>query len=861
MALRNPAYAKCVSQLTGKNNITPEEAEIIINNIDNVRQRFAPNIDAEEIMPSVIGMFEEQSYRRMLLKRNVILNRIKISDSLNTVNERMKSGLTAYEALESLLVGDLKRAFGGRMYVDLKREAINLEHWQGLVDDFGRISEAQGFSADHIGKILIDRNDPQRIDFANELYGIDTKNSLMKEAAEAYRNRLETLRLMEHKAGILDKHIENYTPHSNSMDKISSTNATEWMADIYDAIDWSKTMTDVAASERMAKLREIYETISVNGDHEFYDGDFINNTARIIHFKDGASWLKYQDKYGVGNLMELTDQHIGASARRIALAETFGPNFDDNFAELVTMVKRQVAAEELKTTPGTKEHTRLQEISKQINREWGDGPTGTRRSGALARQWTTVTGRDNNPASPNMAKFFANARSYSAITNLGLAVLSALNDSMVMVAHLRAIGRGGNFIQRLYNVFSGKVKGYESRGREIVREMGFFNTSRLAWLFNKLDFANNSKTMSMTKIADKFMRFNFLTGLTDVDKGSYAFLLSREIGGMRDIPFNKLNARTREWMKTYGIDEPKWNLYRKMTEPVDDWHMLSPEMAYRLPNEDFVHLISPELRSSTVSKEFLDMGFDASSYEVTRNNALKSARQKTRQEMVMWFRDDYKYAVMEPDARLKSFMTQGLQRGTLAREVLSTTSQFLSFPTSFVFRQLRGKGWKAYDKTGFDGAGLISFMSSLIAMGYLVGATKDIVSGRTPKEVDNWNTWMSALAQSGFLGVYSDFLFNATNMSSGNPATKFLGGSVGSMIGPLFRVPYQLLSGDPKGAGKTVANTVVGNVPGANTFFLKAAADYLIFNDLKEKIDPGFNSKMRRRIKRDFNQTYLIPTR
>ncbi|WP_396265786.1 hypothetical protein [Klebsiella pneumoniae] len=47
-----------------------------------------------------------------------------------------------------------------------------------------------------------------------------------------------------------------------------------------------------------------------------------------------------------------------------------------------------------------------------------------------------------------------------------------------------------------------------------------------------------------------------------------------------------------------------------------------------------------------------------------------------------------------------------------------------------------------------------------------------------------------------------------------------------------------------------------GLTPGANIWYLKAALDHMIFNQMQEYFSPGYLRKMEQRSKKEFNQTY-----
>ena len=56
-----------------------------------------------------------------------------------------------------------------------------------------------------------------------------------------------------------------------------------------------------------------------------------------------------------------------------------------------------------------------------------------------------------------------------------------------------------------------------------------------------------------------------------------------------------------------------------------------------------------------------------------------------------------------------------------------------------------------------------------------------------------------------------------------------------------------------------IVRTLKSNLPGANLLYTKAALDYLIFFQLQEWASPGYLRRVERRMKRENNQSFIIP--
>ena len=221
-----------------------------------------------------------------------------------------------------------------------------------------------------------------------------------------------------------------------------------------------------------------------------------------------------------------------------------------------------------------------------------------------------------------------------------------------------------------------------------------------------------------------------------------------------------------------------------------------------------------------------------------------------------------------PGARERAILRQGYRPGTAAGEAIRFVAQFKSFGvlgiTKNLGRHTYGTGIKQRREIFTRGlganAGLINTIVGTTALGYMVLQAKEAMKGRAPRPPAA-RTFLAAAMQGGGLGIYGDFLFGQAN--------RFGGGALETAIGPGINTAFdaidltmrfrdQVLTGDEDVRGDLV-RLIKSNTPLANLFYTQQALDYMIWYQLQESINPGYLSRMERRIKRENDQEFFIP--
>lgn len=125
--------------------------------------------------------------------------------------------------------------------------------------------------------------------------------------------------------------------------------------------------------------------------------------------------------------------------------------------------------------------------------------------------------------------------------------------------------------------------------------------------------------------------------------------------------------------------------------------------------------------------------------------------------------------------------------------------------------------------------------------------------------MDSPRFWIKSLLKGGSLGIYGDFLFAEMNQHGGSPMATILGPGAGFVEEVLNLTQGNLIQaavGKDTHAGAEAVKFAKDNTPGANLWYLKSALNHMIYYRLMEYFSPGYLSRMKRRAKQDFGQTY-----
>lgn len=833
------AKDKCidvVAQALKRGNVSQEQAADIIDNIRKTqREAKLENLDntlKDELANKIL---KEQQITKKIKERNAIENEIKIRKAVDSVINNFKGD--EVEGLSSILVGSNLEKVGSRAsaalsqlseYRKLSSAFYEKLRQNNLVELF---ADANEDIDRRLSKTIWELGDGKQITETNK--NIIKLANVMSDYSESVRLRLNNLGANIGKLpGWIVRQTHDPFQIRNAakvLKELSGKQADDLDGDIDRNLKaWKDYVTPKLKDETFSGfddkddfLNRVYNSLSRN-EHIVTDGSTSSygsrditknmNAKRVLLFKTSDDWFDYNKKFGFGNLRESFFFGLQRSANNIGLMNVLGTKPEENF----NIIKGLVAKNLLK-------EGKITEKISDNNR-------------VFQYQLDEITGRVNMISHFSGARWSAITRSITNMSKLGGAVISSFTDIHNYSRELKWQGKTYlSGVQESMSALS-KIKSSERR-IAIAQQLGFMQdniTHDLAGRYSTGDILNKG----FTKLQRTFFKFNLLRWWTDSLKEGSVLGLGNYVAEQRNIAFVNLDNKFKRLITHFGVDEKIWNTIRKM----------AVETA-----EDGTEFFSVRNIDNLTTKEILPL-IDIQNPSERQIDLFKD---NLKTKITGIFVDRSSFAVIEPDARVRAFMKQGLLAGTPMGEAIRFIGQLKGFAISFTQKSI-GRELAAI-KAGRTAEGIFGianlFIGATIA-GYISNSVLDILKGKTPKDPSDFKTWLASAARGGGLGIYGDFLFQESKTNAGILAT--LAGPVISEAAKAFKILDYIKDGNIDAAQRQAYKSVIGNVPFLNLFYLKTAFDYAIGYQMMETLSPGYLRRMERQMQKDGSQEFLF---
>jgi len=541
---------------------------------------------------------------------------------------------------------------------------------------------------------------------------------------------------------------------------------------------------------------------------------------RVLHFKTADDWFDYNDKFGVGNLKESFFSGLQTAGRNLGIIDSLGTKPKENMDKIRYAV-----------------HNRLRKSGKDVS----DIKTDRK----LDKYMKVVDGSIYTVENFAVARYSAIARTLASMAKLGGATISALADVGIYGSEVRYQGR--SFVGGMFEALSSlaRIKNTKQK-KEIAEMLGFMNDNTIYDMSARHQVGDNLNK-GWTKAQRTFFKLNLLSWWTNSLKEGAMLGLANYFARQKNLEFKNLNKQLQELFTMYDINPTKWDVIRKTAmEKADD-------------GKEFINIGLLDQMSDVDIKKITGL-------DKMTDRQIRIEKEKFKASVSGMLLDRTIYSVIEPDARVKGFMTQGKLAGTGFGEAIRFFGQFKAFPISIVQKVLgREMDYFKGRKQGDLGRGIRGMAALMVTsgiLGYMSMTLKDLLKGRSPRElIDqdgniNGKTLMAAFLQGGGLGIYGDVLFKEARDSSS---------IIAGFAGPVTLTAADVLMALNHGmhleggkAGKAAYKAVTSMIPFLNLFYIKSAFDYLIGYQILETINPGILERVENRMEKDYNQHFLF---
>ena len=533
----------CIPGLIEDGTITQERGRRILKLYEELLAGYRRDMGGAAAEAAATEKTLEQLTREQALKKRRVglaaATQRRMADDMASFRGGKEGGPIPARAAVSVLVHDDKAPYLSFEYLwkAVRGQAHALMD-QVLVrhhgDVIGRVRDREGF---------------ERI--VDELHGAKTGDLNAAEAADAARQAMEMLRLRANAAGADIGRLEDHgLPHSHDSEKVEAAGFADWRDVIAPLLDRGR-LIDRATGQPFTDdalepfLREVWETIRTDGWNKREPGSMgrpalANRLGehRVLHFRDGAAWRAYNDRFGVGGAYDALMNHVDRMSRDIALMETLGPN----------------------PAAGLKWLQDSAEKAARVEGGAGERKAATKAGKQLQSIYDEAIGKNRDPYNRTVALAFSNLRAWQVSTKLGSAVLSTTSDAATiqLTKGFNGLPQSGTLRDYLRFLKPGNAEdqAHAIRSGLIAEEFAQRGSTSGRFLGEELqgEFAH--------RVAETTLKLSGLNAITQAGRWTFGRETISAMTLYRGLDYDGLNAGFRRMLDRYGIDAAKWDAIR-----------------------------------------------------------------------------------------------------------------------------------------------------------------------------------------------------------------------------------------------------------------------------------------------------------
>lgn len=675
-------------------------------------------------------------------------------------------------------------------------------------------------------------------DIVKALFGTKSADPEVNRIADSLASVFDDVRTTFNRNGGNVKKLDDWgMPTSHDQQKVALVGSKKWVDSIIDKVNRNKyvnedgtLMTDIELREL---LSEAYKTISTGGANKSLSGDTSpspiggrakmanrHQESRVIHFKDGQSWLEYQKDFGTyhqSGLHQVVDNHVKRMSGEIAMMQAFGTNPKYVFDELL---KKGVDLELVKETNALN-HGKIAAQKKRAESiyEYMDASV--------------------QPIDNSFGNIMGGLRALMTASKLGSATLTTISDH----ANMKRISNmnGMSYSRSIMPEFTKQLASGNHQKEAISMGLGINEMIGSMMRFGDADMISSATksgrfNASMQSVASMVMKASGLNATTAAAKRAFSLVHMHKIADMtRSKQWSELGEHDLKMLKGNGIKEEDWNLWRDLTPSKRE----NGEMV--LTQNDFFS--APD----DVIKKYLHPDHQSDRY------VLNARYDFARRYMNHIFSEEG-VAIIDSGARERS-LTQFGQAGTFQGELGRTLFQFKAYPMGYLMRM--GSRAFAQDDITSRATFLISLLAYQTIAGGMVAQLQNIANGKQPEPVFTTDFFLKSVLKGGGFSFLGD-LMSAMSDPTGRGMGDFVAGPlIGSAfkLGMLFTgLGNNIIEGKESTRGMEIANAIKSNVPFQNLWYTKLVIDRMLYSKMQNMIDPDYLRRTQTRMENLGNQ-------
>jgi hypothetical protein len=792
-----------------------------------------------------------------------------IAKELSAEAEKRKANKDLAELKRRILVGFLTgvrdargQADPAKAYQTLIENVGQLELPQGFVDVAGHQRAIYGLALAQLDAMLHEfkgvdfspsgvkvaltgatRNKARLANVVRELHGEATGDELAAGFAQSAAKVMEDLRLRFNAAGgSIAKRKDWAMPQSHDKVALLKAQKDAWVEFITPLLDtkWMKhplTGDDMPPADVRKTLGDVYDNLVSDGWHE-REAEMvkrglsaISNTRadpRALIFKDADAWMKYSARFGSGDdALAILISHIRGMTKDIAAMEVLGPNP----TAMLEYIRQFVVQQASLRRAGMPAHfPTVREITGIEFRPGSKFRDPLAYANAMTKRaenmWRIYTGAASAPESPGWAEVSTTIKNVNVATKLGGAFVSGLGDPFWQIAARRFAGLPAS------KIIGDMVNQIKAGGERAARRSGIIAET---FLHMHNEGAREGAAWSASKVsgyvADRVLTLSMLSSLTRAGNHAMSMGIQGHLADMAGKAFADLDPRLRRMFRRWGLE-------------ATDWDAIRLDAAGRVRDVDF---LSP----ADIRRQLVDNGGDPSIAERYLGMTLGEAQ----------------YATLTGTITAQARVYGNMQAGTAQRELWSMFMQFKSFAVNLALLQISRMA-REFVSQGFSrGAQYAALALGMATLGgALVEQLQQLRNGKDPRAMNTGEFWLAAAYRSGGMSIWGDLLYASENRFGGGVASTIAGPSAGT-LNDILNLTYgsakkSLLFTDDQqktNFGRQLSSAVSRYTPGSSIWYVRAAWERALMDNLQRMLDPEADASFRRKIqnaRRDYKQDF-----
>lgn len=610
--------------------------------------------------------------------------------------------------------------------------------------------------------------------------------------------------------------------------------------DLEQMIDY-KTGKKLSQEQLNLALDDVWETISTAGfskksNIKMYSSKMSGRRLdhRFLKFKDFDAWTQYNNKFGKGNMFDAMVGHIKNMSKDIAIMRTLGTDPEKFIAWMKYTAERKLRLDP--TDIISKGDVQLEkkltnkELKKKLDKLKSD-------FNKADEAFASLNGDMADPANYTFAKYSAGLRDLTTSMYLGAASFMALGDFNLtrITTRIHGLPAARTMFSNL-KIFSQGFRQDKSTMVKIAASSGMVaeHWGTIASGMARVSSEDIERPEITKRFADFVLRSTGLSWLTQAGRWGVGMETMAFFARNADLTWDQLqkkNSKFYELLKINEIGSKEWDIIRSIPK-------------YDAGVDDALNKGAEFLRPSDIFKIT----------DLTEEQAM---------DVFAKFQGTINYVVdfAVPGSKLRGTLVGGAKPGTIGGEVVKNILQFKQFPLAFMFGHIaRGMGLKGkWRKAAY----MTDLLVSTTLFGTLAFELKNLTKGKETTDYSSLDFnqkvgyGLSNLVRGGGLGFAGDFLFS----------TEYGGekGAAATAVGSVPMLAFQLLDitignatraakGKDVNWGGDIADFLKKNFPGGSMWYLRLALERLGFDNLSKMIDPKFDEKKRRLIKKTRNE-------